>query len=324
MNISRLFSMIALIGALFLANIGNAKDPGAIAASVEEYYQGKLPLADISVIASDWDQVISNKPGYWRRNVDIIKAVSPMLWSAIKLCFNSEVRADIKKATKHQLFDPITGHKIYGSGNYIQFFADKYDPQLAIIKQPLMDAVNAVNPIYSTCAFYAQLGLPLVIWTNNDYESYKAKLDNLNKYFKPEFKGIPLKPLAVFVAGANPDLPEDQKSLKGKPDKEYYTKAYAYTKKALGLSDTAQVIFVDDMADNVHGAREFAKESNLPLIAVQYTTPEQLVYDFNLLLGKEVPSVIQDVPAEQMPEYIDPKELDTYLYNRDDRSDFYQ
>jgi len=297
MNTFRSCLMIMLMSASFLlGGCDAAKCSGARTTSVEEYYQGTLPLADIGAIASDWDQVIANTDE-WKRNMRIITTLllsEP--WATLKLCFNSEMWSDIKKAKKHLLLDPKTGHKIYGSDNYVQFFIDKYGSQLGSVKESLVDIINEVNPIYSTCALYATLGFPLVIWTNNNYVSYEAKLANLNKHATADTKGIPMNPQTVFVAGSNPDFPEEQRNLKGKPDKEYYTRAYAYTKKALNLSDTASVIFVDDMAVNVHGLREVAKELNLPLIGIQYTTPEQLEYDFNLLMGKEAVSPIQDVP----------------------------
>lgn len=309
MNIFRSFSLMVISGFLFLSIGCFSKDPIAVSTPVEEYYKGQQPV-EIKAIASDWDQVISNKDK-WAQNWGYLKLIKPnRLWSALKLWARADVRDDIKKAKKHSLIDengnPI---KIYGAGNYIDYFAQKYDPSLAEIRQPLVEVLASVKPIKSTIALYQELGLPVVVWTNNDHESYNAKLANLNQQIQPQFS-----PVAGFAVEQDEAKSSEASSLTGKPTADYYTKAYEYTKNKLNLGDKDTVVFVDDMAENIDAARQVAKEQNLPIVAIQYTTPEQLKNDFALLARPA-----GQVASEMAPGFIEPKELDGYLFNRDQR-----
>lgn len=297
---------IILMCGMLLFGIGcQTKDSDKVTTSVEEYYKGQLPT-NIKAIASDWDKVISTSNWSWLGVAWTVKSKLPL---GLKLLFTrADVRADIKKAIKLNLVDN-NGKRIYGTGNFVDYFAQKYNPSITEIKQPLVNYLGSVIPIASTVYLYQETKLPVAIWTNNDYESYKAKLDNLNGQLQSN-----LNPVAAFVAGDNPDSPEEAFSIEGKPSENYYAKAYAYTKKQLNLGDNDVIVFVDDQAENIDGARETAKKFNLPIVAVQYTTPEQLKYDFDLLTSP----ALQNVPVFAQG-FMEPKELDDYLFNREAR-----
>lgn len=132
-----------------------------------------------------------------------------------------------------------------------------------------------VSPIKSTITLYKQLGIPVVVWTNNHRDSYESKIKKIN-----------LTPRGSFVVKKNckVSMLYAPYSKWGKPHPLYYTKAYDYTKHLLKLSDNDVVVFVDDKAENVNAARNVAKKYSLPIIAIQYTTPAQLRSDFNWLM----------------------------------------
>jgi len=137
----------------------------------------------------------------------------------------------------------------------------------------------AVKPIKSTITLYNSLNLPIVVWTNNSFNSYKSKLKTIHKK-------CPIYPKAVFTAenGINKNRPANAYSTKEKPDEAYYLKAYAYTRKVLNLKKTDVVLFIDDKPENINAARAVAQRYKLPIMAIQYTNHRQLHHDINLLI----------------------------------------
>lgn len=298
----------SLFIAIFLLGFACTSHMQPLATPVEIYYKAILPLTNtIRAIASDWDNVVSIKDR-WTRWTGTTKAVLSKIWLATKLFMSTEIKDDIFKSWNFKIKD-FNGDTIYGVDDFVDYFAQKYHPSIIDIKQQLVDAFTAVKPIRSTISLYQELAIPVVVWTNNNFISYQLKLKSLNH--KLNFtRSMPFEPVAVFVAGKNSNVSDEIYDIQGKPYESYFLKAYYYTKKQLNLNDNDIVAFIDDLAENIDAAREVAKKHNLPLIAIQYTTPEQLEYDFGLLMESAGDVVFTDM---------NPKELDDYLFYREDR-----
>lgn len=142
-----------------------------------------------------------------------------------------------------------------------------------------------MEPITSTIELYNSLKLPVVVWTNNDFSSYKSKLDTVKKKLNSLKPSISFEPKGVVVAGGKCKK-GIARSKHEKPAESYYRKAYTYTKNRLKLGAKDVIVFVDDLAENVNAAREVARQCNLPIIAIQYKTAGQLSSDFKWLMSQ--------------------------------------
>ncbi|HEV2917154.1 MAG TPA: hypothetical protein VGW78_05435 [Candidatus Babeliales bacterium] len=82
------------------------------------------------------------------------------------------------------------------------------------------------------------------------------------------------------------DIPVCQYTLSKKPHKHFYASGLAYAKQVVGDTDnTWAYIYIDDKASHIHTVRAYARELNMPIIAIHYLNSQQLQEDMRFVCG---------------------------------------
>jgi hypothetical protein len=209
----------------------------------------------------DYDGVIA-KDVHWSRQLWAVKNILPWKTIASGLWYNA---GTIGRFVRHWGFYDNSGNQLVGHCSHIELFSLN-DPNLNNYHDVIITALAKAEPIYVTIDIVQKAqehGARVVIWTNNDEEMFKAKLDYLNQRLQAEGR----KPFVVdgyFVIGCS-DV--ENASSVGKPKFEYFKKAWAYTQKIIGPGNWKHY-FIDDKMRNIEGLRRFAEKAGAPITAI--------------------------------------------------------
>lgn len=175
------------------------------------------------------------------------------------------------KALYYNRFYDENGNKLYGNHAHLQALINNA-PALAPYCTLMLEQIAQATPLYETITLIQKWqhdGARIIVWTNNDEPMFLAKLRYLNTLLNQQNKKA-LHLDGYFVAGAN----TFNANLIGKPCREYYQKAFAYSQSVVGDTETWQHYFIDDNIKNVTAANQFAQQEHIKLIALQHTNPK--------------------------------------------------
>ncbi len=223
------------------------------------------------VLLSDWDTVIANENGAFSKlfaglcTIPVTKSL-PILFKR-----GSTIGGIMKNARSD-------GQPLKGIAANIDYLAE-LEPSLKPYRNKLMFRLNSATPHTEIIAYYQTLqaqGLPLIIATNNDYESLAIKTTKLNiklrKKKRPSFTYN-----GCYCGGACPTL-KNNKAPNGMPANsvwlgkdcdEYFEKLFTFVESEFGYNRTDTLfIFIDDLDKNIERARRVAQKEGVTLCAV--------------------------------------------------------
>jgi hypothetical protein len=223
------------------------------------------------ILLSDWDEVIARDTGTMGKFFSALGTIPFSKSLAIMATSGTTLSKTMRQARKN-------GQPLKGLASHIDHIIE-LKPSLRPYRQKLMRALNHAKPDLALIEFYQEMqnkGVPLIIATNNDYESLIIKLHKVNQKLRKRKKGTVTFD-ACFCAGT---LPTNYKSLHdtkahavydGKDCDEYFKQAYQFV-----LSEYADdpahtiLIFVDDLGKNIARACSVAREMQIPLMAIHH------------------------------------------------------
>jgi hypothetical protein len=163
------------------------------------------------------------------------------------------------------------------------------EPRLMRYYTKLLRAMAHTKPIHTTIDVYQQLqqmyAIPLIVWTNTDLDLFVMKYKDCN--YRRASKQLQTLMLDGYFCVGQPTDKElvPQCTDVKKPHPDFYTKAVAYSKQVVGDTDGSWLyLYIDDKAQHVNAARAYAAQTSAPIIAIQYTTWQQLSADLEYLL----------------------------------------
>jgi len=153
------------------------------------------------------------------------------------------------------------------------------EPSLEPYRHKLMYRLNDAQPRIPMVQYLQTLhtqGIPIIIATNNDYESLMVKSKKLNRYLA--HKGIsPFTYDGIFCGGSSPQIVGNEAPnglpagyvCAGKDSAEYFEKIFAFVETEFGYNrnDTLYV-FIDDNKKNIALARTVAQQEQVMLCTV--------------------------------------------------------
>jgi len=191
------------------------------------------------------------------------------------------------------------GQKLKGLKANLDFIVEA-EPSLKPYRAMLIDKLNGVKPRKKMISFLNALrtvGTPLIVATNNDYESLRIKISKLNKKLHKE-QISPFIYDAAFCAGSCPELIENKAPdgmpadfvYGGKDTDEYFRKFFEFVETELGYDkDTTLFIYIDDLEKNITRARHVAERENVQLYAVHRNKSDKKIINEMRLLFSSVP-----------------------------------
>ena len=223
------------------------------------------------VLLSDWDKVIANDKGAMGKLFAGMGAVPAKKSMPILFKRGGKI-ANIMKSARYD------GQKLKGLAANIDYLTN-FEPSLKPYRNKLMVKLNGASAHKELIAYYQTLqaqGMPLVIATNNDYESLVIKTKKLNLQLrKKRLKQLTYD--ACYCAGACPSI-KDNKAPNGMPagsvwlgkdSDEFFTKLFTFVETELGYNrEDTLFIFIDDLDKNIARARRVAHKEGVMLCAV--------------------------------------------------------
>lgn len=200
-------------------------------------------------------------------------------------------RKRLTKLVKEARYD---GQKLKGLKANLDCILDA-EPSLRPYRAKLIDKLNQVAPRSDMIRFLNALraaGSPLIIATNNDYESLMIKMEKLNK--KLYTKNNPLFVYdGCFCGGSCPELMESAAPdgipagfvYGGKDTDEYYSAFFNFVENALGCGKNETLfVYIDDLDKNIERARRVAAQEGVQFYAVHRNKPDkQIIKDMRML-----------------------------------------
>ena len=266
------------------------------AAPVQEYYKDStliiwlhenLESSEIALVP-DWDEVCADSLSA-SESARCVMGVLTVQETCSALCRHG---AMLLGATIYQGFYDDNGVRLVGVGGNIRHLAEKIPAFKKHYKQIItaLGYAKPINPMIDLFqALQTRYDLPIIVWTNNDKEVFVIKYDNLNTALNAQVLS-PLMLKGAFYGGQQMEgVAQEEYCVTGKPTHHYYEKALAYTANLIGDTDGSWIyVFVDDKAKNVNAAREYAKKTGAPLIAVQRIDDAQCKNEMEWLFGEKI------------------------------------
>lgn len=282
---------------IMLSCSGTSKE----AAPVQEYYKDSVLVARLHdnlesldsqngikiALVPDWDKVCAYDLGV-AGSARIVMGALTFKETCSAICKHGRI---LLGAAIHQGFRDENGTKLVGTGSNIRFLAEKI-PALKTHYPKIITALGYAKPIKPMIELFQTLqtryDLPIIVWTNNDKEVFAIKHENLNTALHAE--GLsPFMLKGAFYGGQQMEgVAQEQYCVGGKPRHHYYKKALAYTANIIGADGSWIYVFVDDKAKNVNAARNYAKKTGAPLIAVQRRDDTQCKNEMEWLFGEKI------------------------------------
>lgn len=223
------------------------------------------------VLLSDWDTVIANEKGAFSKLFVGLGAIPAS--TSLRILFKRG--GTIVSIMKKVGYD---GKQLKGLAANIDYLAE-LEPSLKPYRNKLMVKLNGATPHTEIITYYQELqeqGLPLIIATNNDYESLTIKTTKLNaKLLKKKRKSFTFN--GCYCGGSFPTL-KNNKAPNGMPAgsvwlgkdcDEYFEKLFTFVESEFGYNRTDTLfIFIDDLDKNIHRARRVAQKEGVTLCAV--------------------------------------------------------
>lgn len=231
------------------------------------------------VFAFDFDKVVSFfDKSYWFRLAGNYIRSNPL--KTTRVVIKPGFWRDVYNLGHARVYD-AQGRAVIGAEASIDYLVTRYITWATEAdKERFRGAVSAVLPNHDVIDFAVQLEVPYVIWTNNDPATYTTKLNSINT--QRAQKGMALfEPASAHTSVSTGAAGSDAQN-NVKPHVEYYARVYAETCAQFGLQHgELLVIFIDDSALYIDGARNAAALYGLPIKAYQYAgSMKYLVNDF--------------------------------------------
>jgi hypothetical protein len=244
------------------------------------------------VIFFDLDKVVLNESGglgkLWAALITVpLKKSLPILLRQ---------RKRLAKLVKEARYD---GQKLKGLKANLDCILEA-EPTLKPYRAKLISRLNKVSPRSDMIRFLNEvrlMGIPLVIATNNDYESLRIKIDRLNK--KLCKKGVsPFAYDACFCAGSCPELVDDNAPdgipagfvYGGKDTDEYFAQFFDFIEVELALDKYKTIfIYIDDLGKNIERARRVAQQEGVQLYAVYRNKADRKIINEMRILFRSIP-----------------------------------
>jgi hypothetical protein len=186
-------------------------------------------------------------------------------------------RALAQRATYGEMYDE-NNNELKGNSAHLRFFG-RCSPVIDEHHDELIKALAQAKPMDATVDIALQSqdnGKLVIILTNNDAPSYKAKMTYLNDGRRA--RGLrEFNPDGYFVVGSNE---AENASPLGKPHRAFYKKAMKYAEKLLaqkGLDlDSMHYVFIDDRQKYLDAFAAYAQERNIRLTTLIRPADDQL------------------------------------------------
>lgn len=174
------------------------------------------------------------------------------------------------------------------------------EPSLKPYRAKLISRLNKVSPRTDMIRFLNEIRLkwvPLVIATNNDYESLMLKMSRLDKKLRKK-RIEPFIYDAAFCAGSCPELidnnmPHDIPAgfvYGGKDTDVYFSACFDFIAASCGYDKHETVfIYIDDLYKNIERALRVAAEDGVQLYAVHRNKPDKEIIEEMRHLFCEIP-----------------------------------
>lgn len=232
------------------------------------------------VFLCDWDGVIGDQKsaaGQFFAALDTVPVRTwvPIIWKHHRLL--------IKTIWKSQGDD----QQLKGLAANLDYFI-ALEPSLQRYRAKLMHRLNEATPRYDMIQFLHTIranGIPLIIATNNDYESLLIKTKKLNMHLAK--KGMTAFTYdGAFCGGSSPQIVGDKAPnglpagcvARGKDVPEYFEKSFAFVETALCYDRTNTLfVFIDDNKKNIDLARTVAHQEGVALCAVYRNHRDPLI-----------------------------------------------
>ncbi len=231
------------------------------------------------VFAFDFDKVVSFfDTAYWfNLGKDYLRS-NPM--QTTRVIIKPGFWRDVYNLGHARVYD-AQGRAVIGAEASISYLVERYITWATEAdKERFRGAVSAVIPNHDVIDYAARLKVPYVVWTNNDPATYATKLNSINAQRAKKGKAL-FEPVSAHTSISTGAAGSDAQN-NVKPHTAYYARVYAETCAQFGLeSGELLVIFIDDSALYVEGARNAAAQYGLPIKAYQYAgSMNYLVDDF--------------------------------------------
>lgn len=222
------------------------------------------------VLLSDWDAVIADD--YWTitQVLNAFSAIPSQEWWP--LIRDSTVRGLVIKKIWDAWHNSLRTKGVAANLNEIIKAKKSLEPHRAAI----MESVSDARPRYAIIEFYQRLGIPIILATNNDYETIVIKIAKLNAHLSkkklPQFKYD-----AYYLGGSNPQLASNKAPdglpagfvLEGKDSDVYFQQIFKFVETELGYPiNKTLFIFIDDNKKNVDRAGRVAQKEGVALLNV--------------------------------------------------------
>jgi len=205
-------------------------------------------------------------------------------------------RKELAKLVKESRYD---GQKLKGLKANLDCILEA-EPKLRPYRAKLIDRLNEVAPRKAMIRFLNVLrlaGSPLIIATNNDYESLHIKIYKLNKKLRKKHISSFIYD-AAFCAGSCPELIENKRSYDvpvdfvygGKDTDAYFVRLFEFVEIELGYKKNETLfIYIDDLYKNIERARRIAEENNVQLFAVHRNKSDKKTIEEMRTLFRAIP-----------------------------------
>lgn len=228
---------------------------------------------DQMVNLTDWDSVVADD--YWMFTQIAIAFTTPPLKVLLSVLRDKEISAYLKKVVFEGRDE---WQKLKGFTAHIDYVASRIEA-LKPYRDAILYRIVEAYPRLSMIAFYQQLqanGVPIVVATNNDYETLMVKSKKLNARLAT--KRLPLFIFdAAYCGGFNKSIingraPNDMPAgfvPEGKDSDAYFQGLYRFAQTDLGYDVKKTLfIFTDDKRRNVERACNIAQKEGIHLLGV--------------------------------------------------------
>lgn len=205
-------------------------------------------------------------------------------------------RRRLTKLVKQARYD---GQKLKGLKANLDLIIEA-EPSLKPYRAKLIDKLNEVTQRSAMVCFLNSIRLvvgPLVIATNNDYESLCIKINKLNKKLRKKQMN-PFVYDACFCAGSCPELIDNRAPhgipagfvYGGKDTDEYFMRFFDFIEDAFGYNKYETLfIYIDDLDKNITRARQVAEKEGVQLYAVHRNKPDKKIINEMRTLFRSIP-----------------------------------
>lgn len=244
------------------------------------------------VIFFDLDKVVLNESSGLGKLFAALSVVP--LKKSFPILFRQRKR--LVKIVKEARYD---GQKLKGLKANLDCILEA-EPSLKPYRAKLIDKLNKVTPRYDMIHFLNRLriaGAPLVIATNNDYESLMIKMRRLNAKLQKK-KKAPFIYDGCFCAGSCPELIETKAPhgipadfvYGGKDTDDYFRNFFDFICSELGFDKGETLfIYIDDLGKNIARARRVAESEGVQLYAVHRNRADKKIINEIRTLFNTIP-----------------------------------